>query len=148
MKQLSKYKRIECPGPVANNSPALLGLPSYDKLGYNVKQAFQSHCKFSLAFENNYFPGYTTEKLSDPLVARSVPIYLGNPKVREIFNPESYINVGGFDSWDDAIEYVASVDQDEHLYESYLNAPPFKNNEIPEKFSDSTYLAFFKRIFG
>jgi hypothetical protein len=29
-----------------------------------------------------------------------------------------------------------------------LNAPPFKNNEIPEKFSDSTYLAFFKRIFG
>jgi len=148
MKMLSKYKRVECAGLVEGNNYALRGLPSYDKEGYGYKQVFQSMCKFSIAFENNYFPGYTTEKLSDPLVARSLPIYFGNPKVAEIFNPESYINVADFDSWERAIDYIKEVDQNPKMYEYYLNQPPFKNNEIPEKFSDSTYLAFFKRIFG
>jgi alpha(1,3/1,4) fucosyltransferase len=48
--------------------------------------------------ENSYFPGYSTEKLTDPFVARSVPIYKGDPRVAEWFNPKAFINLADFHS--------------------------------------------------
>lgn len=147
-KKLMEYKRVECAGPVLNNTNVLRGLPAYDGAGYRAKQHFQSQCKFSIAFENNYFPGYTSEKLSDPLVARSVPIYFGNPKVDYIFNPSSFIDVRGFDNFEEAIDYVKEIDQDDERYEQMISAPPFPSNRIPDRFSDAAYLTFFRRVFG
>jgi hypothetical protein len=144
--QLSRYKRVESPGAVERNNHALVGT-GYDTAGYHAKQAFQARCKFSIAFENSYFPGYTTEKLSDPLLAGSLPIYSGNPRVAEVFNPKAFINVDTFASDEEAIDYVREVDNDERLYESYLNEPPFAGNVVPEQMSDATYRAFFRRIF-
>jgi hypothetical protein len=68
-----------------------------------VKQAFQARCKFSIAMENSYFPGYNTEKITDPLVARSVPIYKGDPRIAETFNPLAFINLSDFKSDEEAI---------------------------------------------
>ncbi|HZT77434.1 MAG TPA: glycosyltransferase family 10 [Vicinamibacterales bacterium] len=145
--RLSQYKRVESLGAVERNNDALAGT-GYDTAGYRVKQAFQSRCKFSIAFENAVFPGYTSEKLSDPLLARSVPIYWGNPRVNDIFNPHAFINVDDFASDEDAIAYIRDVDQDDDRYRAYLDEPPFRDNVVPERYSDATYLAFFQRIFG
>lgn len=145
--QLSQYRRVESLGAVERNNDMLAGT-GYDTAGYRAKQAFQARCKFSIAFENTYFPGYTTEKLSDPLLAGSVPIYSGNPRVNEIFNPKAFINVDNFISDKVAIDYIREVDNDDELFHAYLNEPPFPGNVIPERFSDATYLAFFQRIFG
>jgi hypothetical protein len=145
--KLSRYKRVESLGAVERNNDALAGT-GYDTAGYRVKQAFQARCKFSIAFENSYFPGYTTEKLSDPLLAGSVPIYSGNPRVADIFNPKAFINVDTFASDEEAIDYIREVDNDDRRYESYLNEPPFAGNTVPERISDATYLEFFRRIFG
>jgi alpha(1,3/1,4) fucosyltransferase len=146
-RQLGKYKRVECPGPVDRNTT--VHFTGYNKETFLFKQAFQSECKFSIAFENTYYsPGYTTEKLTDPLVARSVPIYSGNPKVSELFNPKSFINVDSFTSWDKAIEYIEYVDEADDVYDAYLNEPPFVNNRVPDRICDDVYLNFFRRIFG
>lgn len=145
--RLSHYKRVESLGAVEPNNDALAGT-GYDTPGYRAKQAFQARCKFSIAFENSYFPGYTTEKLSDPLLAGSVPIYSGNPRVADVFNPKAFINVDRFASTDQAIDYIREVDNNDELYLAYANEPPFPGNVVPERFSDATYLAFFQRIFG
>ena len=145
--KLSQYKRVESLGAVERNNDALAGT-GYDTAGYRAKQAFQARCKFSIAFENAYFPGYTTEKLSDPLFAGSVPIYSGNPRVNEIFNSKAFINVDTFPSDEEAIDYIREVDTSDELYDAYLNEPPFPGNVVPTRFSDPTYLAFFQRIFG
>ena len=145
--RLSQYKRVESLGAVEPNNDTLAGT-GHDTAGYRVKQAFQARCKFSIAFENAYFPGYTTEKLSDPLLAGSVPIYSGNPRVDEVFNPKAFINVDRFASDSEACDYIREVDNDDALYEAYLNEPPFPGNVIPEQFSNATYVAFFRRIFG
>lgn len=147
MRLLSEYKHVECAGTVDRNVHYLDGISSHDTAGYTAKRAFQSRCRFSMAFENNYFPGYTSEKLSDPLVARSVPLYSGNPKVKEIFNPKAVINVDAFNNWYEAIEYIKYVDSNDDTYCAYLNEPPFIDNKIPDKFSDEVYLEFFDRIF-
>ncbi len=86
--------------------------------------------------ENTYFPGYNTEKITDPFVARSVPIYKGDPRIAETFNPRAFINLDTFPSEDDAIEFIKVVDQDDALYQTYLDAPPFVDNVIPTQLCD------------
>ncbi|HEU6447236.1 MAG TPA: glycosyltransferase family 10 [Verrucomicrobiae bacterium] len=144
-KKLSHYKRVEAPANVEQNRPPLP--KANERGGYLEKQRFQSRCKFTMAFENAAYPGYTTEKLSDAFVARSVPIYWGNPRVEEIFNPDSFINVNQFKSDEEAIEFIRAVDEDDQLYQKIWSAPPFRDNVIPRQFADGTYLSFFKRIF-
>lgn len=145
MQALGAYRRVECCGAVARNNDALTGA-AYSKAGYLLKQAFQSGSKFSIAFENTYFPGYTTEKITDPLLARSVPIYSGNPRVAEVFNPQAFINVDRCPSFGDAIAWIREVDQDEVLYQGYLGAPPFPANQVPARFTDDAVLTFFQKI--
>jgi len=47
--------------------------------------------KFTLALENSIAPGYITEKLFQPLLVGSVPIYMGAPDVMTIVPHESSI---------------------------------------------------------
>jgi len=145
--KLSAYKRIESCGHVERNNNALRSA-AYSREGYLLKQAFQAQCKFSIAMENTVFATYVTEKLTDPLVARSVPIYWGAPNADRYFNPEAFINVQKFASDEEAIEHIKRVDQDDALYQAYLNAPPFRGNVVPTELSDEHYLAFFKSILG
>jgi hypothetical protein len=88
--ELSKYKKVDSGGRFANN------------IGYAVdnKVKFQSEYKFSIAFENNAYrpqhPGYTTEKIMEPMTVNSIPIYWGNPEIGKEFNTKSFINVYDF----------------------------------------------------
>ncbi len=90
-KELSKYKKIDAPGKAMNNMPAIESFYNGDK--WEVKKQFLSQYKFTIAFENNIYPGYQTEKLYDPMMVNSIPIYFGDPFVGDIFNTESFINV-------------------------------------------------------
>jgi len=89
-RELSKYKPVDAPGRSMNNMPAI------DRNGFedqwSRKRVFQSQYKFTIAFENYSRRGYNTEKLLDPMVANSLPIYLGNPNIAEHFNPKSFVN--------------------------------------------------------
>jgi alpha(1,3/1,4) fucosyltransferase len=82
------------------------------------------------------------------LLAGSVPIYSGNPRVAEIFNPKAFINVDDFASDEDAIDYIRTVDNDTALYQSYVNQPPFRGNIVPERISDDAYVNFFRKVLG
>jgi hypothetical protein len=81
-RKLSRYKRVDSGGRFLNN----VGGPVKDKL------EFVRRCKFTIAFENCSRPGYTTEKIVEPMVVGSLPIYWGNPLVHLDFNPRSFLN--------------------------------------------------------
>ncbi len=54
---------------------------------------------FTIAFENSIADDYVTEKFYDPLVAGSVPLYLGAPNVRELAPSEDcFIDVTQYES--------------------------------------------------
>jgi hypothetical protein len=88
--ELSKYKKIDAPGRSMNNHPSL----EHDKkLGlWESKRQFLVPYKFTIAFENYTYPGYNTEKLLDPLLAGSIPIYIGNPDIENQFSPSSFVH--------------------------------------------------------
>jgi len=86
--------------------------------------------KFVIAFENTQLLGYITEKLVYPMIARSIPIYLGAPDVGQHFNTRSFINVRDFPDFKTCIEYVLEIDNNDELYNSIMAEPYLINNEL------------------
>ena len=110
---LSKYKRVDSGGRCFNN----VGRAVPDKV------AFESSHKFSLCYENGMHNGYTTEKLIQAFAARTVPIYRGDPMVTRVFNPDAFINVPDYESFDGVIQRVKELDTNEELYLKMLRTP-------------------------
>jgi alpha(1,3/1,4) fucosyltransferase len=89
-KELSKYKRVDAPGRSMNNMPGIDSQYQGDK--WEIKKQFLSPYKFTIAFENDIFPGYQTEKLYDAMLCNSLPVYCGDPFIGDIFNTRSFLN--------------------------------------------------------
>jgi hypothetical protein len=138
--ELSKYKKVDSGGRFANN------------IGYFVdnKIDFQSEYKFSISFENNAYrpqhPGYTTEKIMEPMTVNSIPVYWGNPEISKEFNTESFINIYDYDSIDNAIKYIKYLDNNDNSYIEMLNKPWF-NRDIPENNKLDNIKSFLYKIF-
>jgi len=124
--ELSKYKQVASGGKYANN----VGGPVENK------RDFISKYLFNIAFENSSYPGYTTEKIAEPWLEGCIPIYWGDPEIARDINPDCFINMHDFTSFDDAIEYIKGVDASPELQIQYLSAPFFKNNIVPEHLKD------------
>jgi hypothetical protein len=93
--------------------------------GPERKRAFLADFRFSIACENSSHPGYTTEKIRDAFMARTIPIYWGDPRVTEEFNPAAFINVHSFASFADAAKAVVDLDNQPEALLAMLNAPVF-----------------------
>ncbi len=90
-KQLSKYKKVDAPGSSMNN---ILNIDSlYSGNRWEVKRKFLGDYKFTIAFENDIYPGYQTEKLYDAMQVNSLPIYCGDPLINDVFNTGSFVNL-------------------------------------------------------
>ncbi|MFN4857159.1 MAG: glycosyltransferase family 10 domain-containing protein [Pseudanabaena sp.] len=192
---LSKYKPVDAPGKSMNN------MTSFDanKQGdiWQRKQNFLTEYKFTIAFENYSYPGYNTEKILDPMIVNSLPIYLGNPYINRHFNPKSFINAHEYietnNSWiinfleyncqpdfedmrpstfktlpnkakrkiktigrelkshlqyknfDQLINRIIEIDQDDQLYAEYLLEPWFYNNIPP---TNHSLISRWRQILG
>ena len=62
------------------------------------KQAFQRGFRFALAIENSADPGYCTEKIVDAWAAGAVPVYGGDPLVKQEFNPAAFVCADDYES--------------------------------------------------
>ena len=103
--KLSRYKKVDSAGGALNN------------MGFNVphiegaKVEFLRGYKFNIAFENASLPGYTTEKIVEPMQARCLPVYYGNPRVTEEFNTASFINYEDYKNDEAVIEQIIALDK-------------------------------------
>jgi hypothetical protein len=110
---LSQYKKVDSGGKYLNN----IGKSVVDKIG------FLKDYKFTIAFENSSQPGYTTEKLLDPMRVNSLPSYWGNPLVAQDFNVQSFVNVIDYASIYEAIEEIIRLDTHDEAYLEKLAQP-------------------------
>lgn len=136
--KLSNYKKVDSGGRFLNN------------IGFQVKNKSQfiSNYKFTICFENESYPRYTSEKIYDAMLANSIPIYWGNPLIHEEFNPKSFINVHDFPSLDAVVDKVIELDSNDTLYYQMLNEPFFHDNEIPIGLRKENIYNQFQYIFG
>jgi hypothetical protein len=134
-KELSQYKKVDSGGKFLNN------------IGYRVddKIAWQRSYKFSIAFENSCKNGYSTEKIYDGLRAHTVPIYWGNPRVTDDFNPKRFISCHDFGSFKEVIEYVKYLDTHPDRYLEMLSQPWFVGNVSPRPHDDASFVQFLEQ---
>jgi alpha(1,3/1,4) fucosyltransferase len=146
--KLSRYKRVDAPGAVCNNLPGVLPRPgAYADV--RPKLDFVRPYKFTIAFENESSPGYTTEKIVEPMLVHSLPIYWGDPLVGRDFETRSFLNY--FDacrSLDELVDLVVAVDRDDRLYEQYLRQPYLIGNRLPPHLERKRVADWFGRILG
>ncbi len=136
--KLSEYKQVDSGGSVLNN------------LGFRPpnKQTFLESYKFTIAFENARYPGYTTEKLVEPMLANSLPIYWGNPAVERDFNTRSFINCHDYDTFEEVIDEIIHLDSDDGRYIARMKEPWLINNTDSEYTQDDYSTMFFERVFS
>jgi len=65
--------------------------------------------RFYLCYENTSFPGYITEKIFDCLFSGVIPVYLGDPEIKERIPPSSYIDAQQFSSYPELDDYLRSM---------------------------------------
>jgi len=186
-KSLSKYKKVDAPGRCMNNSEPIPSLGKTIKLSQpgqkgevdwqKAKVEYLKQYKFTIAMETKDFHGYVSEKLYQPMLANSIPIYWGNRFVDRDFNTKSFINYWDYDkiirnkipsfllkipainliiergfieplAIKKMIKKIIEIDKDDKLYESILKEPWFYDNKLSKYCDDNQYRKQFKKIFG
>jgi len=112
------------------------------------KLSFLQQYKFTIAFENSSYPGYTTEKLLQAFIAYKIPIYWGNPLIHKDFNTNSFINCHDYNNFEEVIERVIEVDKDDSLYREYITKSPIIANAEIEYLDENSIIGRFEKIFS
>ncbi len=141
-KKLCEYKRVESSGGYLNN------MPNGEIVSWrnDSKTKFLSNCKFTLTFESTKHYGFITEKITDAFFAETIPVYYGSETVSEIFNPKAFINCNDYNSFDEVIEKIKELDNDDEKYLAMLREPILVNPNYYEETLDK-YEKFVCNIF-
>jgi hypothetical protein len=107
---LSSKEKVDSGGKFLNN----VGGPVTDKL------SFIKDYKFVISFENSSYPGYTTEKILEPMLVNSIPVYWGNPLVYNDFNYRTYINVQSIEHYNAVYQKMKEIESSDELILQYL----------------------------
>lgn len=136
VRKLSEYKLVDCPGSCLNNMGSG-SIPNSEKI------EFCKDYKFVFAFENSTQQGYNTEKIVEPYLSGSVPLYWGDSQINKIFNTKSMINLHDYESVEEMIEKIIEVDNDETLYNEIIDQPILIDDQV---LSEQNFIDFMKQI--
>lgn len=113
--EMTKHIEIHSYGRLFRNAP------QPDGAGRQFKLETMARHKFSIAFENSSEADYVTEKFYDPLIAGSVPVYLGAPNIEEFAPGEKcFINASDFDGPESLSRFLVDLSRDEARYSEYF----------------------------
>lgn len=146
--KLSKYKKIDSPGKVMNNTVPIGKNKDYADSRNSLKRReekieFLKSYKFNIAFEHLSHLGYTTEKIFEPMLAGCIPIYWGNELIHLDFERNNFLNYYDFINEEALINKIIEIDNNEQLYNQYLKRLVLQNNY---KIQEETQLKLKKRL--
>ena len=133
--RLNEYKRVHSMGRYANNIGQLIPYPYWSDAFFGVVGQY----KFMICCENTKMETYSTEKIVNPYMARTIPIYWGTPNIHNIFNPDSMLFLE--DETEEAmqrlIHRIIELDQNDDKYLEFINRPIF--NKHNKRFWNENY---------
>jgi hypothetical protein len=139
--RVSEYKHVDSGGRYRNN------------IGHNIPGihsdpeiiSFIKDYRFNICFENSSTEGYCTEKIVQSMVACTIPIYSGDPRVNDYFNPKSFINVDSYSTKEEAINKIKELEEDHDKYREMYNEPWIKDDFL-SRFSPKVLKKFAEKI--
>jgi len=140
-KTIDKKKKVLSAGTWMNNTAN--GFKA-DML--STKDSVQRRCRFTIAVESYPHAGFITEKLTDAFLSNTIPIYYGDPNVKEIFNPKAFIDVRDFGSLEELAEEVIRLDNSPKELAKMMSEPVFiKESYLSDL--ENTFSKFLYDIF-
>ncbi|NBS87886.1 MAG: hypothetical protein EBS60_07370 [Verrucomicrobia bacterium] len=109
--ELNRRKKVDSGGRAMNN----MGFEIPGTAG-RAKMEFLAKYRFHIAFENRLAPGWTTEKFTDPFEVYSIPIYWGDSRALQWFNPKAFVNVSDFRNFSDCCDYILHLENSREDY--------------------------------
>jgi hypothetical protein len=100
---------------------------------------------FAICFENMVMQGWVTEKLFDCLVAGTIPVYLGAPDVERWVDPESFIDMRRFSSYEELRTYLRSLGPGEIAAYREAGRDYFRSDRF-RPFTKQAFAEIFGRI--
>jgi hypothetical protein len=138
-KKLNNTETIASGGSFMNNVGDI-GFGPINKIN------FLKNYKFNLSYENKNLAGYITEKLTDAMAAKTIPIYWGCDQVGKEFNKKSFLCRNDYTSDEEFIEKIIEVHKSPKIYEEMLREPYLINNEPNEYYDLSKIAEFIEKI--
>lgn len=133
MLKLSKYKKVDCLGSRGNNTNRIPWAGDNGIQNSVIKRDIIKNYKFCFSFENTTtkdgYMGYTSEKITDPMVANTLPLYWGNVLIDQEFNTKSFINWYDYKNDEEMIDRIIEIDNNDDLYLEYMNEPLSIHND-------------------
>jgi hypothetical protein len=87
-----------------------------------------SKYKFIVSMENTREDTYITEKITHGLLANTIPVYWGSPRIFDYFNKERFIYVDSESDFTSVIDTIISLNVDENKYLDMISKPIYKDN--------------------
>jgi hypothetical protein len=138
---ISTYKKVDGLGKCCNNINIENTRSVYNnKITYNdIAVKIYSDYKFVLAIENTFTKGYFTEKLINPIIANSIPIYWGHDYVFNYINKKRVIYIPDFKTDEQLIEYIRYIDNNDVEYNRIINENIYikSNEDVIEDFKNN-----------
>jgi GR25 family glycosyltransferase involved in LPS biosynthesis len=136
---ISKYKKVDALGKSQKNIEIEdTRFISNSNCNYNdISVELYSKYKFVIAVESHYREGYFTEKMINPLIANSIPIYWGHPDIFKFINKKRVIYIDDFQNLDELVEYIKFLDNNNEQYNNIIKEPIFlENKELSDILND------------
>jgi hypothetical protein len=130
LNMLNKYKKVDSLGKCSNNvkMKSTRFIYNNNETYNDIAVKIYSRYKFVLALENRICDGYFTEKIINPIIANSIPIYYGHSSVFEYINRKRVINLRDFSNIKNFLKYIEEIDNNDELYERIINEPIYNDN--------------------
>ena len=129
--ELNKYKTVISAGPYLNNNGKREGV------SWSEKRDILRASKFTITGDSVSYPGFVTEKIVQPFEEHSIPVYFGNPRVDEDFDPEAFVWCRDSADIPRVIEEVMYLDSDDEAYiEKLMRCPLRSSNESVDKYNE------------
>lgn len=138
---ISEYKPVDSAGSYLNNMKNNTIIP------FSKKIEFIKNYKFTIAAETLQYPGMTTEKIYDAYRANSIPIYFGNPLVKDMFDEDTFIYWDGSDEGiKQMLDRIKEIDNNDKLYRDMIMKQKVNDIQVIEN-KKAEFSVWLEKIF-
>jgi hypothetical protein len=128
---LNNYKKVDGLGNSCHNKD----ITNNNRINPNYLDdavEIYTNYKFVLALENLFQDGYFTEKILNPLIANSIPIYWGTSDVFKYINKKRVIYIPDYKNDEELMSKIIELDNSDEEYNKVVSEPIFLENKYPK----------------
>lgn len=123
--KLEEYKHVESPGSFMNNMGG-----GKKRCSWAEKDEYLLASKFTIACDSVAYPGFCTEKIVQPFMLHSIPVYFGNPKIDDYFNADAFVWCKSEADLSRTLDEVIYLDKNDGAYIEKLMLSPLNENNL------------------